>query len=116
MSEQTSHKCAAKGCTKDVPEGVLMCRMHWVMISSATQVRIYQFFRADPHGGDYVQAVRDAITEVKEKEDTRRQHAAEERHEFREALKLLRRIPYLEPCDAELTADIQAFLKRHPDG
>lgn len=115
MSEEL-HACAAKGCVKEVPHGVLMCRMHWVMIPGVIQSKIYDAFRADQNSEEYVAAVREAIDAVRDKERQRKKHAAEERHAFREAWTLLYEAIGFIPPERELAKKINEFLTRHKDG
>lgn len=109
------HTCLAKNCEKQVPGGVAMCRMHWVMVPQSIQSRIWKGFRRDPHGKEYAKALYDAVQSVKDQEDQRRKRAAQQRHQYREALSLLRRA-YLqwgnEPADAQLGAEIEEFLNQ----
>lgn len=113
MSDRT---CIAKGCDKQVPSTVVMCRMHWVMIPGDIQTRIYEQFKNDPKGMLYIQALRDAVVAVSDKEGLRRKHAAEERHEFREALHLLRGVVTalgVDSLETDLKDKVESFLRRH---
>lgn len=109
------HECLAKGCNKQIPAQSVMCRMHWVMVPTELQQSILAAYREDSKGDEYISLLRDAVLAVKHKEDLRRRHAATERHEFREALKLLRNVNACKSVlPEELATEVADFCRRHP--
>ncbi|MEM9149126.1 MAG: hypothetical protein AAGB19_01550 [Cyanobacteria bacterium P01_F01_bin.3] len=41
----TAHRCHAKGCSKVVPEKMLMCRKHWAMVPKELQRAVWRHYR-----------------------------------------------------------------------
>lgn len=108
--------CAAKGCDKPVRQGVLTCNMHWVLISDATRAKIYLAYGRDPGGREYLEAVREAVLEIKAKEDARKKKAGTDRPELRAAVMLLARVleeQDVDLLDPELVSEMRIFVKRH---
>ena len=39
------HRCHAKGCTREVPPSMLMCRKHWFMVPKALRDEVWRTYR-----------------------------------------------------------------------
>lgn len=39
-----THRCPARGCTRDVRDDLLMCGSHWRMVPATAQARVYRAY------------------------------------------------------------------------
>lgn len=71
------HLCHAEHCSKEVPPKLLMCYRHWKMVPADLQILVWRYYRRgqeltkDP-SREYLEAARQAIAAVAEKERTQR--------------------------------------------
>lgn len=57
------HLCVAQGCNATIPNTLLMCRHHWMMLSNDAKREVYQWYRS-PASHERTAAIRRAIEEV----------------------------------------------------
>lgn len=57
------HNCAARGCGRTIPRGLLMCRDHWFQVSRAIQREVYRTYAngAGVNSAAYHVAVKKAV-------------------------------------------------------
>lgn len=61
----STHHCPGPGCTAEVPSSKLACPRHWGQVSPATGREVYAAYRSDPGSERHVQAMQDAIAEMR---------------------------------------------------
>lgn len=70
-----THQCAADGCKRQIPPSLLMCWPDWRRVPRTLQSRIYALYRpgqtALTASPEYLDAVREAVTAVRESEARR---------------------------------------------
>lgn len=71
MKDTKQHSCAARGCTQQVPDYLLMCSRHWFQVPKATRDRVFKTYALWRRGIEGAKerhraACRDAIAAVGE--------------------------------------------------
>lgn len=51
------HECYADACKKQIPDGMLMCRRHWDMVSKEIQRDVYRMYRTAFGTEEYFNAI-----------------------------------------------------------
>lgn len=67
------HTCPAPGCTRSLPPRLLMCRSHWFALPKPLRDAVWREYRPGQErdhkpSADYLDAVREAIRYLREKE------------------------------------------------
>ena len=69
------HTCHAEGCEKRIVPSLFMCAKHWGMLSLKRKVEVWKHYREGQErdkapSREYLEAARQAINEVREKEQS----------------------------------------------
>jgi hypothetical protein len=63
MKSSYSHKCAVPNCTREIPDGLLMCSAHWARVPNHLQVAVNRTYRRGSAKA-YLEARKAAILSV----------------------------------------------------
>ena len=60
----THHTCPIPGCQSMVPNSMLLCKPHWVMVPKPIQDLVYHHYRKNRGGPSHLSAMKKAIGAV----------------------------------------------------